>query len=324
MSTLLYYLVTYNKNNPYCEYIILLAQKIFSYVIMLGQFIYGQLVMYLRNYLIDVIQDTKLNDQLHKTLHMQLSKLLTDEDIKYKLFDMLKANAAKLSSDQVINDNVHELIQKQLESSDTSARTRAAIAKILKTQTETIVKEEWFEKEVKGQITNVAVMTCDSDIVKTKLRELLEKLTSDLIGSGELNKQLNDLLSKIINDETFMQHAGSGVRRSIRHAFHGMWYGTDSKKPEGEIDMKTETETEELIIEDEHSNTQFNEPCDNIYSENISRKRSGSHTTSLTKETTGSFERFGETARIGNTISINKLGVSVIPRKKLYDSSEKK
>lgn len=247
----------------YTKYILPILSTLYNALKWLVNIVYIRMVLFLRNYLMDVLTDKELNDKLNLTLKTQLDRLLLSEDLNKQLIETVKEDARRMSIDPEMNAYIHELIQLQLESSDTSQRTRAAIAKILKTQIEGMTKEEWFEKEVKEQITKIVVNTCESNEVKDKLRELLEKLSSDLIESGEINRKLNDLLTQIVNDENFLKSAGSGVRRSLRHAAYGMIWSdksneekdskslpiTNSKpdaKTENKVENKVETKTEKM------------------------------------------------------------------------------
>ena len=209
-------------------------------IIFLTNYLYAYFVTLLRNYLMTVLTDEKLNQSLNNMLKGQLDKLLTDEDLNAQLIRKVKLDAQIISEDAEMNSYIHEIIQKQLESSDSSERTRAAIAKIAKTQIEGATQEEWLKTEVKNQIMTVVVNTCESVEVKDKLRELLEKLSSDLIDSGEINKKLNDLLQQIINNEDFLKNTGSGIRRSLRHTVWGMFgtYPTDAEKEKEKTDKE--------------------------------------------------------------------------------------
>lgn len=211
---------------------------------------YKKMVLYLKNYLIAVIEDPELNSKLVDTLKSDLNRILTNQEIHSQVRETIKSNAKIMSSDPEINSYVHEIIQNQLESSDTSQRTRMAIAKLLKNQLESMTKEEWFVKEVKEQITVIVVNTCESVEVKDKLRYLLEKLMSDLIDSGEINKKLNDLITQTINDEELIKGVGSGIRKSVRHAAYGIFWS--ESKPDSRDKTEKPDKSEKIDSRDKY------------------------------------------------------------------------
>lgn len=223
----------------FAKYLLPLWEKIKSIIEYFGKTLYNKMVLYLRDYLMTVLQDPEMNNTLNNTLKTQLERLLTNEQLNEQLRETLKADAKKMSSDPEINGYIHEIIQAQLESSDTSHRTRAAIAKLLKTQIETMTKEEWFVRELKDQITLIVTNTCDSVEVKQKVKELLEKLSSDLVDSGQINKKLNDLVTQIINDQDFIKNIGSGIRRSVRQSFAGI-FSSEARPDSKEIKEQRE------------------------------------------------------------------------------------
>jgi len=257
-SALMFYKTLNNwlKTIPYCEKNIVpvienTMEAIINILTYFCNLLYKKMVVFLRDYLIEVIQDKELNDKLNKVLKTQLDRLLLDQELNKQLIETIKADFSDLLDDAEMNAYIHELIQKQLESTDTSQRTRAALAKIFKTHIETMTKEEWFISEIVGQITMVATNTCESVEVKDKLRELLEKLSGDLIDSGEVNKKLNALSSQIINDEEFIKTLGSGVRKAVRSTWNGLWW-TESRPEytkEGTKETTKETITDEPRLE---------------------------------------------------------------------------
>lgn len=217
----------------------------------IGMMCYNKMVIYLRNYLMAVIQDKEMNDALNDALKLQLNTLLTNKQLNQQLIETVKTDAKILSLDPEVNGYIHEIIQTQLESTDTSQRSRAAVAKILKTQIETMTKEDWFVKEVKDQITTIVVNTCECVEVKNKLKELLETLSSDLVCSGEINKKINELISKIINDEEFIKNIGSGIRKSIRNSVYGVFWQEARPEQSNKADRDYDQEKNFKIVKEE-------------------------------------------------------------------------
>lgn len=229
--------------NVVLPYLIMLKNFMATYFIALRTQVYKYFVSLARDYLKDVVSDQELNDTINAKLTGQLDRLTSDEELILKLKNMLKKEAHFVANDPEMLAYIHTIILEQLKSSDSSPDTRAAIAKLLQNQMETIVKEPWFEKEIKEQIIKLIVATCESNEVKDKLQELLEGLNEQLIEKGEITKQLNDLLLKIINDPEFLKNAGSGVRKTIRHTFWGMFNSYPTEQAQEERELKDTTKT---------------------------------------------------------------------------------
>lgn len=183
---------------------------------------------FLKQQLLDLLADEQLRDQTNQMFRNQLDRILDDKELNKNLRENVISNAKILSVDEYIIQCITEIIQTQLESTTTSERTRLAIEKLLKQHLENTVEQEWFNTNVKDQITRLVICTCDSPEIKEKIRSLIENVASGLAKSDETNKIINDFLLKIVNDKEFMKQSGTAIRRSLKHAAYGMiWnYGS--------------------------------------------------------------------------------------------------
>ena len=177
-----------------------------------------------KNQLERLINDEELRNQTNQMFKNQLDRLIIDEELQLSLRNNIISNAKILSVDETIVKSITEIIQTQLESTNTSERTRVALAALAKRHIEDMVQEEWFITNVKDRIVQLVQVTCDSTEIKNKIRTTIENVGDDLTKSEETNKIINDFLLKIVNDKEFMKQSGTAIRRSLKHAAYGMFW----------------------------------------------------------------------------------------------------
>lgn len=184
----------------------------------------------LKQQLLDLLADEDLRLSLNGMFTNQLDRLITDEKLSTRLRELAIKNGKTLSEDPEMKACITEVIQTQLESTNTSERTKVAIANLLKQHIEEMVEQEWFVKNVEEQIIQIVKVTCESEEIKAKIRSLIENVADGLAKSDDTNKIINDFLLKIVNDKEFMKQSGTAVRRSLKHAAYGLFWNYERPK----------------------------------------------------------------------------------------------